>query len=510
MGEPVARMRSCAAADVAGVPKMMLRRTALSVSLLALAGCASAPPPPDATQTLRRAEQALGSANVKTLALSGRGSGGTFGQAYRADTLWPALNYSQLTRVFDFENGAFREDFARSRGEPTGGGATPLMGQGEARASAFSRESFAWNGGANAATPAPVALDARIHDLWTSTPHGAIQAARRFNATAGTQTVDGQALTALAFTVPNRLRATVYVDAAGLVPRIDSTLSNAVAGDTAVVTRFADYRDAGGGVLFPMKITQSQGGGSVLDIAVAEVKLNVPAGISVPDNVRAAKENVAVDKVAEGVWLLGGGSHNSVAVELADRIVLIESPLYDGRAAAVFTAANALVSGKRVQTVVNSHHHFDHAGGLRYAAGEGATLVTSAIAKPYFERAFANPNRVNPDRLAASGRTPQITGVSGKHVIGDAMRTIEIHEIQGSVHAQGFLMAWLPKEKLLVQADAYTPAPPNSPPPPAPNANNVNLVQNLERLGLQPERIVPLHGRVVPMSELAAAIGRGR
>jgi glyoxylase-like metal-dependent hydrolase (beta-lactamase superfamily II) len=488
---------------------MKPHRTVSAVLFIALAGCASAPPP-DAMDTMRRAEQALGSASVKTLAFSGRGTGGTFGQAYVADTNWPALNYSQLTRVLDFENGAFREDFARSRGEPTGGGATPLMGQGEARASAFARETFAWNGGAAAATPAPVALDARIHDLWTSTPQGAIQAARRFNATAATQTLGGQTLTALAFTVPNRLQATVYVDAAGLVPRIDSKLSNAVAGDVAVVTRFADYRDAGGGVMFPMKITQSQAGANVLDIAVADVKVNAPADISVPDNVRSAKENVAVDKVADGVWFLGGGSHNSVAVELADRIVLIESPLYDGRAAAVFTAANALVPGKRVLTVVNSHHHFDHAGGLRYAAGEGATLVTSAIAKPYFERAFANPNRVNPDRLAASGRAPQITGVSGKHVIGDATRTIEVYEMQGSVHAQGFLMAWLPKERLLVEADAYTPAPPNSPPPPAPNANHVNLVQNIERLGLQPERIVPLHGRVVPVGELYAAIGRGR
>ena len=56
--------------------------------------------------------------------------------------------------------------------------------------------------------------------------------------------------------------------------------------------------------------------------------------------------------------------------------------------------------------------------------------------------------------------------------------------------------------------DAYTPGPPNSPPPPAPNPNHVNLVQNLERLGLVPDRILPLHSRVVPYSELLAQIGR--
>jgi hypothetical protein len=33
-------------------------------------------------------------------------------------------------------------------------------------------------------------------------------------------------------------------------------------------------------------------------------------------------------------------------------------------------------------------------------------------------------------------------------------------------------------------------------------------VQNIERLGLQVERILPLHGRMVPMGELLTMVGR--
>jgi glyoxylase-like metal-dependent hydrolase (beta-lactamase superfamily II) len=278
-------------------------------------------------------------------------------------------------------------------------------------------------------------------------------------------------------------------------------------GDTEVVTRFSDYKPAGA-LQFPMRIRQSAGAFEVLDVAVQEVKVDVPAAIAVPDNVRAFKENATAEKLADGVWFIAGGSHNSVAIEMADHLVLVESPLYDGRAAAVFATANNLVPGKRVRTVVNSHHHFDHAGGLRYAVSQGAMLVTSEMARPYFERVFANPNRIARDALAASGRTPMITGVAGKHVISDSRRTVEVHELQGSIHAQGFLLVYLPQEKLVIQADAYTPAALGSAPPPVPNANHVNLVQNLERLGLQVERIAPLHGRVVPLSELHAAIGR--
>ena len=113
-----------------------------------------------------------------------------------------------------------------------------------------------------------------------------------------------------------------------------------------------------------------------------------------------------------------------------------------------------------------------------------------------------------PDHLAQSGRKPSIAGVNGRTVLRDALRTIEVHEMQGSVHAQGFLMVWLPAEKILIQADAYTPGAPNTPPPAVPNANHVNLVANIERLGLPPERILPLHSRMVPHTELLAQAGR--
>jgi glyoxylase-like metal-dependent hydrolase (beta-lactamase superfamily II) len=484
---------------------MPIPRPALALLAITIAGCASTPAP-DAHAVMRQSEAALGG-GVKTISFNGRGTGSTFGQAWQPGIAWPALNYSVLTRVLDFENGAFREDFARSRGEVNGGGATPLMGQGEARAVGFARDNFSWNGAGAIAAAAPVALEARLHDLWTSTPQGAIQAAKRYNAVAGTRTADGQTFTTLSYTVPGRLSAVVLVDSAGLVPRIESKMPHPVMGDVDVVTTFSDYKDAAG-MKFPMRIRQSQGAWEVLDITVQDVKANVPVDIAVPDNVRTAKENAPASQVTDGVWFIAGGSHNSVAVEMADHIVLVESPLYDGRAAAVFTTANALVPGKTVRTVINSHHHFDHAGGLRYAVAQGATLVTSSMAKPYFERTFTNANRIAPDQLAKSGKAPTIVAVNGKHVINDATRTIEIHEMQGSVHAQGFMMIYLPKEKALIEADAYTPGPPNSPPPPVANANQVNLVQNVERLNLQVERILPLHGRVVSIGELYAQIGR--
>jgi hypothetical protein len=164
----------------------------------------------------------------------------------------------------------------------------------------------------------------------------------------------------------------------------------------------------------------------------------------VPDSVRSFAERVTADPVAAGVWFLAGGSHNSVAIEMKDHIVVVETPLYDGRAPPCWP--------RRTRWCRASGAHGDQFAPplrpcrrpARRGGVEGRTLVTSALARPWFEKTFANANRISPDLMAASGRSARITGVSGKHVISDGSRVIEVHEMQGSVHAQGFLMVWLP------------------------------------------------------------------
>src|SRR6185369_11602441 len=171
-------------------------------------------------------------------------------------------------------------------------------------------------------------------------------------------------------------------------------------------------------------------------------------------------ERVVSEKAADGVWFLSGGSHNSALIEMADHLILVESPLYDGRAQAVMAEARKLVPGKPIRYVVNSHHHFDHSGGLRTAVAQGATLVVSEQARPWFERALARPNTISPDALAKSGAKPSLVGVNGRRTFSDSTRTVEVYLMEGSGHAQGFMMVWLPRERILVEADAYTPAAP--------------------------------------------------
>lgn len=457
----------------------------------------------NADDVIKRAHAAMGGADVKSVQIRGVGPGSLFGQAHEPGFEWPKVIYNSLSRVLDFEHEAYREDAARSRAELLGGGATPPFGLGDLLTIGFLKDGVSWNTVGPFVGPATASLEARVNDLWTTSPHGAILAAKKFGATAETKQLDGQSFSTLSFTIPRKMSAVVWVNSAGFVTKIDSMVPNAVLGDMDVVTRFEDYRDVGG-LKFPMRLRQSAAGTEVFDISVQDVKIDLPAKIDVPEGIRGAKPKFAVQKVVDGVWFLEGPTHNSVAIEMKDQIVLVESPMFDGYAEQIFLAANALVPGKKVGTVIATHHHFDHAGGLRYAASEGATLVASSMALPYYEKIFSNPSLIAPDRLARSGQKTAFVGVDDLKVLSDDNQRIEIHQIRDSTHSRGFLMVYLPKNQILVEADLFQTRPPTSPDLPLPIGREVNLADNLDRLKLKVDTILPLHSHALTERELRA------
>lgn len=468
---------------------------ALTCGILAaslLASCTT--PGPGSATALQRASDAIGAGAIKSIRYSGDGTGHTFGQAFVPGSPWPKITVHAQTRAINYETASMREEITLSRAEPKGGGGYPLQGQ--QRNDQFVSGNLAWNV-ANTPVPGPRFVQDRVHQLWI-TPHGVIKAAQRNNATIAAR---GDGTSTVSFSEPGRFAATAVIGADGLVQRVESRVPDAVLGEVDVVTRYTDYKTYGP-IRFPGRIEQSAGGFPVLDVTVREVEPNAAVDIVVPDAVRNATERVATERLAEGVWHVAGGSHNSVAIEMKDHLVLVEAPLNDGRTGPVIDAVKALAPGKPIRYVINSHHHFDHAGGLRAAVAEGATVVTQAANVPYFDKVFATPSRIAPDRLAQSGRKPTFMPVGDKATLSDGSRTIDIHRITDSVHNDSFLLVHLPAEKILVEADAYTPLPPNAQPPATANANNLNLITNIERLRLAVDRIAPLHGRVVPLAEL--------
>ena len=156
-------------------------------------------------------------------------------------------------------------------------------------------------------------------------------------------------------------------------------------GDTLIETTYSNYRDFGG-VQFPEHIVRTQGGYPVLDITVASVKANPAVDIAVPvevstNPVPAVTVNVAT--LAPGVFYFTGGTHHSVVVEQQDHVVVIEAPQNEARSLAVIAKVKETIPNKPIKYLINTHAHFDHAGGLRTYVDEGATIVTHANNKAY-------------------------------------------------------------------------------------------------------------------------------
>jgi glyoxylase-like metal-dependent hydrolase (beta-lactamase superfamily II) len=340
--------------------------------------------------------------------------------------------------------------------------------------------------------------------IWL-TPHGFLK-----GALANRAVVRRGKVTTVTFTALGKYRLVGTISADNVVEKVESWLDNSVLGDMHVETLYTGYRDFGG-FKFPTKMVQKQGGHPVFDLAVTEAKVNVPLDLTLPEAVQQATTpavRVVSEKLADGVWYLTGGSHHSVAVEFADHIAVIEAPLSEERSNAVIGEVKKLIPTKPIRYLVNTHHHFDHSGGLRTYVAEGATIVTHQSNKAFYDATFRAPHRLKPDRQWREKRRAKIMAIGAKHVMSDNAHTMELHHIEGNPHNTGIIMAWLPQEKLLVEVDVYTPLPPNANPPANPNPNTVNLYENIQRLNLDVDRVVPLHGRIVDLSELRRTIGK--
>jgi glyoxylase-like metal-dependent hydrolase (beta-lactamase superfamily II) len=354
-------------------------------------------------------------------------------------------------------------------------------------------------------------------NIWL-TPHGFLKGAAANAATARTSTVRGKRV--LSFTAFGKYTLTGTLSDRSLVERVETRMDVSFTGDTRFEGIYSEYRDFGG-VKFPMHIVQRQGGYPTLEVRVADVQPNSPAALEVrgnpprgggppatPGAPAPAASRVEPEKIADGVWFMTPGAEGSILVEFNDYVVLVEGPGGDAQTLATLADVKRMRPDKPIKYVVNTHHHADHAGGLRAFVAEGIPIITHDSHKRYYEQQiFSNPHTLNPDRLARAPRAPVIEAMQDKRVLTDGTMTLEIHLMRDQPHSEGLLMVYIPKEKLLIQADAFAPRP-GAKPLPAPSPYTVNMVDNVARLKLDVARVVHVHGGITPFADVLTAAGR--
>jgi glyoxylase-like metal-dependent hydrolase (beta-lactamase superfamily II) len=301
-----------------------------------------------------------------------------------------------------------------------------------------------------------------------------------------------------------------------LPSRVEVRIDQPMLGDVTQVLETSDYQETSG-LRVPMRLVQRfENLFTLSDVRLSGTRINEDVGdLSATDSIKAIVQQgappaptIVVDSLAPGVWSIGGQTHHTIAIEQTNGIVLIEAPQSDARALAAIAAARQLRPGKSITALVNTHHHFDHSGGIRAAASQDLRIFTHSANKDFYERVvLSRPHTIAPDALAQNPKTARITAVGDKHVFPDAQRPVELYHVN-SPHSGSMLVAYLPAQKILVQADLYNPPPPNPATPPV-SPFVKGLLDDVQRRGLQVERVVGIHGRPVPFAELQAAASRG-
>jgi glyoxylase-like metal-dependent hydrolase (beta-lactamase superfamily II) len=453
---------------------------------------------------LQASVDTLGVAKLKSIEFSGTGRWFQFGQAPSPTTPWPPFDVSNYTATIDYDKAAARIQITRKQVVEAGRLRPASV---EQKADQYVSGTYAWNVGGTPATAQPqqAALEERVTEIWT-TPQGFLKAAQSNKATVK-NTATGLEVS---FTIgSNRYVGTINQQ--NQVDHVRTWIDNPILGDTLVDYTYSDYKNTNG-VLFPSHILRVQGGYPVLDLNVSSVTANPAANINVPTEVSTApapKITVTSDQLAPGVFYLRGGTHHSVAIEQNDHVILVEAPLNEARSEALIAKIKEIIPNKPIRFVVNTHQHFDHSGGLRTFVDTGATIVTHQVNKAYYEKAWTGQHTISPDRLSKSQKSAKFITYTDEYELTDGHRLVEIFQIANSGHNDAFSLIYLPAEKILIEADAFTPTAAGAPLPSPINPYTVNLYDNIKRLNLNVDQIAALHGpRVTKLADLKAAIGQ--
>ena len=216
-------------------------------------------------------------------------------------------------------------------------------------------------------------------------------------------------------------------------------------------------------------------------------------------------QTLRLNDIAPGVVHVVGGSHNSLLVEMADHLVMVDAPVSDAQSIWVVNAAKQRFPGKPIKWLVLTHHHMDHAGGMRGVLAEGALLVVGQGAAAHYRKALASPMNRNPDMKPMDFSKVQILEIPESHVMADSKgRQVVAYAMQDNPHAKGLLMVWVPDAKLGYVTDVWSPG---TPLPEKPNPALISVVRTVQRTGITPERFAGGHGSVAPYEQLTKLVG---
>ena len=501
----------------------------------------------DPLPLLAAASREIGEATLKCITFSGTGYGGAVGQTFEnaVNVDWPRVDaLANYTRTIDWEKGTGRETFERKPGLNPAAWKYGLGWEDGTPTQKFARQTHSVNGrtawhmdgdGAPVSVP-PELADLYQLNLWLNPP-GFLKAARMPGANPVAlwrweqiekgrdgNVVSPEKVHVVAITMLGKYRVDATINSQNQITRIKTTVGEPALGDFNIEHESTDQQTFGS-IKWPIAWHSHQGwddnwqfyrqstGHNAYGGRFPNVQPNVcgePATVPPALTRAAAAPVVTVDKMADGVYRMGGGPANSYVVEFRDFVAVFEAPGNEARSLAVIEAVAKLAPGKPIRWLISSHPHFDHIGGLRTYLHIGATIVAHMKNLAFLNRDVLNyePRTVTPDILSRWPPTEVSEGynyeaVQESYVITDDQRILRVYYVQPLAHVEGMLMLYLPTERIAFEADLFdTHEAPRAAQLPAMRS----LANQVARMKLDVETLAPVHGTPVPWTTFQSAL----
>ncbi len=214
----------------------------------------------------------------------------------------------------------------------------------------------------------------------------------------------------------------------------------------------------------------------------------VDAGLEVIPEL--APDPLTRQQVADGVWLIGGSGTYAMFVDMGEYVFAA------GGTAGIpdrIASLREVVGDKPLKYGLLTHHHFDHVMGVSAYEKEGATVIASWAHEKIARRA------------AADGEALALKKVEDRMTIEAGDRVIEVIDIGPTAHSEHLLVAYLPEQGILFQADHFA-LPRVGPIPPAVTSTRT-FAEALAKHELPVRKILSAHSpRIGTMDDLRASL----
>jgi glyoxylase-like metal-dependent hydrolase (beta-lactamase superfamily II) len=305
-------------------------------------------------------------------------------------------------------------------------------------------------------------------------------------------------------------RLTLYIDQqTGMLSKYETLITDPFSGDSLFETRFTGQRKVGKYIV-PARRVNALNGDITNDFGLAEVAFNIeltPERFKVPEGMRAITfpTPAPVTKHADKIYTTNAAGYNVLFVDFNDYIFVMETPGSDRVSLQAIEQIKKTIPNKPIKYVAVTHHHDDHAGGIRTYMAEGATLIVAPGEEAFFKKVSAVRFSADPDTLTRNPREPRFEPLqNGKRVLTDGTMTVEIYDIGKGPHTEEMLVAYFPDQKFIYQGDLLN-RPANGDYPIA-NDTSVHFLNWIDAKKLAVEMTIPVHGTPSTIAEFRKAV----